>query len=212
MYLDCSDKITMVFYLYATSIKVLSSPNTAQDSPGQRAQSYGHKSPAPSGIWRTPHEIPCLLYRNLYLPSGSLERNTSILYIEIWETPHGIPGLLYRNLYLPSGSLEKNTSILYIEIWKFPTECQPYSPIYHGLSSTCVFSSTHAAPKTQIPPLLVTPFFNIPWLTLFWIIWKEVGVAHNFMWKCKLFKFYLVYFHLPQFDRMIWAKNVRFRS
>ena len=58
--------------------------------------------------------------------------------------------------------------------------------LYHGLSSTRVFSSTHAPPKTQIAPFLVTPFFNIPWLTLFWIIWKEVGVAHNYMWKCKV--------------------------
>ena len=40
---------------------------------------------------------------------------------------------------------------------------------YSGFSSIRAFSSTRAPPKTQIAPILVRQFFNMPWLTSFWI-------------------------------------------
>ena len=58
---------------------------------------------------------------------------------------------------------------------------------YSGFSSTRVFSSTRAPPKTQIAPLLVTIFFNMPWLTPFWIKYnrkyEEKRMLHKIVWE-----------------------------
>ena len=38
-------------------------------------------------------------------------------------------------------------------------------------------------------------------------MWIELGVGQNVMRNCKLVQFYCVYFHLPQFGRMMWVEN-----
>ena len=59
------------------------------------------------------------------------------------------------------------------------------------------FPSTCAPPKTQIETLLVTQFFNMPWLTSFWIKYnrkyEEKRVLHKILWEN------VIFFNVPLF-------------